>query len=577
MLRELSIRNFAIIEELDLVFEPGLTIFTGETGAGKSIILDALSAVLGGKVDDSLVRRGAERASVEAVFELDGELAEAIEALLEPEGLNEEQGSLVLSREIRAEGRSIARVNGRAAAASLQAELGALLVDLHGQSEHLSLLRERHHLELLDRYAHNEEALSAWRGAYQSYRALQAELKALRELQADAEARLDLLRFQVQEIEAAKLKEGEEEELRLEGKRLANAESLHSLSSEALNCLDEGQPDAPAASDLLGQASHALSQIAAIDPSLGGLAERVEASLAGLQDAGYELRQYLERIEFNPRRLDQIEERLELIKQLKRKYGGEIGRVIAHLEHNKAELDKVEHSEERINELDTALLDAEAGLITAGQVLSQRRKDAAQKLAAAIETQLEALSMRKARFMAALGTESAANGLKVDGQELSFDANGWDKAAFMVETNPGEGYKPLVKVASGGETSRLMLALKQALAAADRIPTLVFDEIDQGIGGRVGMVVGEMLWRLAQRHQVMCVTHLPQMAAFADQHYKVSKALHGERTTTELRNLTDEERLQELAAMSGPLGAGTLHSATEIATIVKEIKGKISA
>lgn len=575
MLRELSIRNFAIIESQDLCFDSGLVILTGETGAGKSIILDALGAVLGGKVDPSVIRHGADRATVEAVFELEGTLADEVEALLEAEGLNEEHGFLSMAREIRAEGRSIARINGRSSSASLQAAIGAFLVDIHGQSEHLSLLKVRQHGDLLDRYAHNENELNQWSQSYQAFRSTQESLEALQRQESYALQRTDLLHFQVQEIEAAKLQAGEEETLRQERNRLANAESLYSLSSNALAHLDDAGPDSLAASDLLGQASHNLGQLAAIDPSLVPLAERVEAALVSIQEAVYDLRIYQEGIAFNPRRLDQIEERLDLLKGLKRKYGPELMDVLSHLTKIKRELEDIDNYSERLEKLEKLLGELQEQLAVAGQALSMSRQKAAEGLASAVDIQLEALSMHKAHFRVDLSSEKAANGLPVAGQRLAIGPQGWDKVEFLVETNPGEGFRPLVKVASGGETSRLMLALKQALAAADRIPTLVFDEIDQGIGGRVGLVVGEILWRLARQHQVMCVTHLPQLAAFADQHLHVNKTIQGERTTTVVRKLENEERIQELAAMTGPVGEGTVHNAKEITEIVRRIKLKV--
>ena len=574
MLTELRIQNFAIIQDLTLAFSDGLVVLTGETGAGKSIILDALNAVLGGRVDVNDIRRGADKAVIEADFRLEALNLAAVRDLLEPEGLWEENNLLTLSREIRAGGRSLARVNGRSVSLALQSELGALLADIHGQSEHLSLLKVRYHLDLLDRFAHQEDTLNAYTLLYRQWLAARAELHELVNLQQYAKDRADMLKYQIQELEAARLKTEEEADLRQERTLLANAETLHSLSRQALSALDEGA-DALPVTDLLGEAVHALTELARIDPQMGGMSERAAQALNTLSEIAYELRGYLENIEFNPARLDQIEERLNTLNFLKRKYGGSVESAKAYLQKAQDELGKVENVDEQINEVEQKIsqITQELGLLAAK--LSLERRSAAQKLENGVETGLQNLQMKDARFRVHFTLEPDPDGLDLDGQRVAFDATGADRVEFLIETNPGEGFKPLVKIASGGETSRLMLALKHVLAEADQIPTLVFDEIDQGIGGRVGVVVGQMLWQLGREHQVMCVTHLPQLAAYGDQHLRVSKQEVDGRTLTQVLELDKNARKEELAGMIGSLSAGTLQSAQDLLNSVDAFQGKI--
>jgi DNA repair protein RecN (Recombination protein N) len=583
MLLDLSIRNFAIIPELDLELGGGLTVFTGETGAGKSIILDALGLVLGGKADPGMIRKGADKATVEANFRISTASQAWLNPLLDAEGLLDEPGFLTLAREIRTEGRSIARVNGRSVSQSLLTEIGEALVDTHGQSEHLSLLKVRNHLSLLDRFAHDEVELKAYSAAYMRFQELKARLKKLQDQERNANQRLEMLQFQIKEIEEAKLKPGEEEDLRSERTRLANAETLSKLAAEALTALDEAAPEGSSATDLLGISSHNLVELSHIDPALLRLSEQLEAALTGLADTAYELRSYLETLEFNPKRLDQVEERLDLLGNLKRKYGGSIEAVITHLHNNRVELDEVVNSTEQITQVNKELDELLVMAGTLAVALNQKRHQATSTLGKTVENHLEHLQMQKARFKVQIRHTESSDGLFMpdssDGKRLrfAFDASGIDQVEFLIETNPGEGLKPMAKIASGGETSRLMLALKNALADADQIPTLVFDEIDQGIGGRVGLTVGEMLWRLGRAHQVLCVTHLPQLAGFGDQHYNVGKTESEGRTVTQVRQLQGENRLEELAAMMGKVSQASINSAADILTSIQQIKSKIQA
>lgn len=575
MLEELHIHDFAIIEDLNLQFNSGLVVFTGETGAGKSIILDALGAILGARVDTTSVRKGADRAIVEGFFRLEGQERELINSLLEREGLLEEPDGLWLGREIRAEGRTIARVNGRTVSLSVQSEIGEALVDVHGQTEHLSLLKVRTHRDLLDRFAHDQDVLGLYQAQFKEWAVLVKKLDELHAIEKTARDRADMLKYQIQEISEARIKVDEEESLAQEHTRLVNAETLSTLSQSALALLDEGTEISSAATDLLGQAGRDLAELARIDPQMQALAQQIEDALSSVSDIAYELRGYLEEIEFNPNRLDQIEERLDLFNRLKRKYGGSLASALTHLEASVSELEKVEGVDEQIGEVKEKISQMKQLLCESGLVLSDQRKLAAVRLAEGVEQQLHLLEMEKARFLVSLSEQESDQGLDVNGRRFAFDASGLDQIEFLIETNPGEGFKPLAKTASGGETSRLMLALKSVLAEVDHIPTLVFDEIDSGIGGRVGMTVGDMLWNLGRQHQVLCVTHLPQLAAFGDQHFHVSKRSENERTSTQVEQLMGEARVEELAAMLGANTPVTMESAREILNTVAAKTSKI--
>jgi DNA repair protein RecN (Recombination protein N) len=576
MLTELHIQNFAIIDKIDLRFGPGLIILTGETGAGKSIILDAVVMLIGGKADTTFVRTDSDTALVEGAFKLMGPEKEAVNEILNREELMDDPEYVILSREIRREGRSAARINGRTVSVALLKEVGALVVDIHGQAEHLSLLDPRAHLGLLDRYAEVAKPLSDYRQTYHALTNLRHELSELRKAQADSDRRLEMLTFQVEEIEAARLKPDEEEPLRQERDRLANAESLAQNAQEALVLLDEGSPDTPAATDLIGQAAQALAALAKLDSAQQELSNQGELLLDTMSDVIHSLRDYLEEIEFNPKRLDEAEERLNLIISLMRKYGGGIPAVIKYGEEARIQLETLTGAADRIVELELEEAKLLTKLAKKGGVLSDKRKSASTAMAKGIETELGDLKMSSAKFGVDFQTKPDKNGVPIEnGDRVSFDQNGFDKIEFLIAPNPGEGLKPLAKIASGGETSRLMLGLKNVLAQADEVPSLIFDEIDQGIGGRVGMVVGEKLWNLSRTHQVFCVTHLPQLAVFGDEHYQVQKLIKDDRTLTRVELLKDDSRLLELSQMLGEVGESTLRSAHELLQVARVmIKGK---
>jgi len=571
MLTELHIQNFAIIDKLDLRFDAGLIILTGETGAGKSIILDAVVMLLGGKADTTFVRSDSDAAFVEAVFQLNGPEKEAVHFILNREDLMDDLNYVVLMREVRKEGRSVARINGRTVNVGLLKELGALLIDIHGQAEHLSLLDPRAHLGLLDRYAEVTQPLSDYRQTYHALQNLRRELNDLRKSQSDADRRIEMLTYQAEEIESAGLKAGEDEDLRKERDRLANAESLAQNAQEALAVLDEGSPETPAATDLIGQAAQALATLAKIDAGQSELANQAELLLDTISDVIHGLRDYLEEIEFNPKRLEDVEERLDVVHSLTRKYGGNISAVIAYGADTRKQLETITGAVDRINELEMQEAKLLEKIAKQGGKLSEKRKSAAITMSKGIEAELDDLKMASAQFGVDFQTKPDINGAPLsDGTRIAFDQNGFDRVEFLIAPNPGEGLKPLAKIASGGETSRLMLGLKNVLARADQVPSLIFDEIDQGIGGRVGMVVGHKLWNLSRTHQVFCVTHLPQLAVFGDQHYQVQKLIDNGRTLTRVELLDADSRLLELSQMLGEVGEGTLRSAHELLQIARQ-------
>lgn len=565
MLVELRIENFAIIDKIELQLGPGLTVFTGETGAGKSIIIDAVETLLGVRADTSFIRTGVENSSVEATFKIMPRVRAQVHEILKEETLLDDENYVTLRREFRREGRNIARVNGRTVNLAMLRSLGELLIDLHGQSEHLSLLRVKSHLNLLDRFAENEDEVEDYRASYRRLQQVHSELKTLRQEEKEAARRLEMLTFQVEEINKAGLEVGEEEKLKTERVRLANAENLTKQATIALIALDEGELDSASASDRLGIAQQALEELVRVDEERASFLSRTQELFEGAVELARDLGKYLQEVEFDAARLEEVEERLNLIYVLKRKYGETISEILAYGEQAQSELDEITHAEERMNELEKEEGELLPLLAKKAVALSENRHAAAEKLSKLIEKELADLRMERARFAVDFRTTLDPNGLPTpSGERLSFDIHGYEQVEFLVEPNPGEGLKPLVKIASGGETSRLMLALKNVLARADQTPTLIFDEIDQGIGGRVGAVVGEKLWRLGREHQVLCITHLAQLAGFGEKHIKVEKELKAGRTTTAVKPVQDRERIEELAQMLGELSEGTLQSATEI-------------
>jgi DNA repair protein RecN (Recombination protein N) len=556
MLIELNIRDFAIIDELRVSFEPGLNVLTGETGAGKSIIIDALGAVLGERIGADVVRTGARAANIEAIFDVTGlsqpsELAEFATEF----GIDLDEGTLILAREVTAAGRSTARINGRATTAGALGRAGALLVDIHGQSDHLSLLRQGEHLDVLDRFANTFGDRDRLAALVRDLREVRSDLHALVSGERERERRVDLLTFQVNEITEAALEPDEEDRLVAERDVLANAEKLAEEAALAYALLagtdfEDGDGESVSALEALQRASAQLDAIAAVDISMSATAERLREIAFLLEDSVSETRDYRERIEADPARLEAVEERLDLLKRLKRKYGASLAEVITYGEDAAAELEKLTGGEMDVSALrhrESVLL-TEIGAI--GTELSERRRQAALELESGVEAAIAELNMGRSRFAVSIEQRDSEHGAPFgDGRSVSFDETGLDRVEFLLASNAGEALKPLSRVASGGEMARLMLALKSILAVADETPTLVFDEVDVGVGGRSGQVVGEKLWGLTRGHQVIVITHLPQIAAFAESHFRITKAERSGRTVSNVVQIAGDERVDEIAAM----------------------------
>lgn len=575
MLLELFIQNFAIIDEIRINFGPGLNVMTGETGAGKSIILDAMALVLGDRADLTVIRDGTEQANVEATFRLNPELQAAFNPILEEEGLEGDQSDLlILAREVRLNGRNFARINGRAVNLTLLKDLGDRLVDIHGQGDHLSLLKPSSHLPLLDAYAHLRDEKSRVGGAVKKLHQVQRELAALRSDKDALAKRIDFLQYQVAEIDAAKLKPGEDEDLALERTRLGSIEQLREYSEAVIEALGGFEDDRPSVGDLLGSAEKSIVALGKLDPDLEPLVEKIQGLTFQINDLTSEIIHYHDNLDADPDRLNFVEERIELINRLKRKYGDSIEAILARREQGQAELDSISHNEERMEELKRQEDDLLHQIGELAVQLSTKRQQAGDELATAVEKELSDLSMERATFRVEINQVESAEGTFVDNRRLAFDSSGIDKIQFLVSANPGESPKPLARVASGGETSRLMLALKTVLARVDATPTLIFDEIDQGIGGRVGDIVGRKLWGLTRPtgHQVIVVTHLPQLAGYADGHFRVSKQLAAERTTTLVTSLDTNGRVIELAEMIGTQNEYATGGAESILDHVARVK-----
>ncbi|MEE8518922.1 MAG: DNA repair protein RecN [Dehalococcoidia bacterium] len=549
MLVELSVHNFAVIEETRLGLGDGFNVVTGETGAGKSLLVDALEFVLGGAADRDLIRAGAGTAAVEAVFSLDTAATTLATTLAELGVDLDEEQTLVLARETHREGRTVSRLNGRAVPASVVREVGRLLVNIHGQGSHVALLDPRFQSALLDAFGGLDARREAVTAAVSTLRAMESELSALVTGARQAEQQRDLLAFQAAEIEMAALSPGEEAALVQERDLLANAETIRGAAAAAHESLYAGDTNA---SDLIAQALQELRKAPDPTGTLRTHIDALEATAAQVEEAARDIRAYADSIEGDPRRLAQIEDRIETVRKLKRKYGDTEEAVVAFGEDARRQLDSLDHGTERRTELETRMAESYADVGGLAWELSSARQRTAESLATVVGDELAAVGLGRVRFVAEVTQEMAADGVIVPGGgRYAFTDEGIDRVEFEVETNPGEGFKPLARVASGGETSRLMLAIKGALREKSDVPTLVFDEIDSGIGGRAADVVGQKLWRLAREGQVLCVTHLPQIAAYADRHFKVDKAVSEQRTFAGARPLEPVDRTKEIAEMLG--------------------------
>lgn len=538
MIKILRINNIALVASLDLELGPGLVLLTGETGAGKSIVIDALGLLLGERASPELIRSGEDRASVEAVFEIEG-----VASLLEERGLPADGDEVVVRREVQAGGKGRATVNGALVPLSLLRDLGPRLAVIHGQHDPQGLLDPQAHLDLLDHFA-GDGGGRPIAEFFRDLRAADAALARLRSDRREAERRREMLEFQASEIEKAGLASGEEDALRVEKARQANAGRLATLSGEAYALLYD---DEAAVLGHLGQVFRRVEELAAIDPAFQPFVEAKASLLAPLEDVALRLRDYRETLEVSPGRVDEIESRLAQIERLKKKYGASADEVIAFGERCRRELEALGTPEEQERSLEARRESAAAAYLERARVLSKRRRTAAVELRKRMQAELGQLAMEKTRFDVGFDPADA---------DSATDASRWterglEAAEFLLSPNTGEELRPLARIASGGELSRLMLALKSITGHDAPGLTIVFDEVDAGIGGRVAEVVGRKLKAISTRRQVLCVTHLPQIAAFADQHLGVRKRVERGRTITLVEGLSGDGRVEEVARMLG--------------------------
>ena len=546
MLRLLHIENIAVIEQAEIVFEDGFNVMTGETGAGKSIVIDAISAILGERAYRDMIRTGTSRAAVRAIFDRVPELPWFAENGVPYDAETD------IRRELTADGKNLCRVNGTAVTVGVLKKLGVQLINIHGQHDSAALFDEAQHLTVLDSFAEDEAERAAYAERYEAVRALRREIDRLSMDESEKLRRMESLQYQIDELTKAHLRPGEEEELEARRKLMQNAEKLSDGLHEASACLD-GDSQTDGAATLLGQAERALARLARIDDQLAPLQETVADLMYRVRDCAEQVAEQVDALSFSEAELDDVEQRLDILHRLHRKYGPTCEEMLAYLEKAKNELDEIEFSSDRVAQLKKKLRAAEQTAQEAALVLRERRKRAGEQLSARICSELAELDMKKVEFSCVF-TETELTPL------------GADAVAFYMTANAGEALKPLSKVASGGELARIMLALKNVLAERDRVPTLVFDEVDTGVSGRAAQRVAEKLLAVSRTKQVLCVTHLPQLAALADTHFRIAKREADGRTYTSVTPLDFEGRRQELARIIGgaSITETTLQSAGEM-------------
>ncbi|HET7580647.1 MAG TPA: DNA repair protein RecN [Bacillales bacterium] len=538
MLAELSIKHFGIIESIQLSFENGLTVITGETGAGKSMIIDAIGLLAGGRGSADFVRHGASKAELEGLFFIEADhpcLAE-LNAL----GLQSEDDTVVLRREIAGSGKSVCRINGKMVTLSVMREMGRMLIDIHGQHEHQDLLQSDRHLPMLDSFGGKalHKARGAYHDLYESYQQLEKQLNRLSENEKEAAQRLDLIRFQVEEIDAAGLQPGEDEQLESERKKLANFEKVYDALQEGYQALNGEQRGL----EWVGQAMSALENVSDLDDPYQKMHESLADSYYMLEEMSFSLRDSLEQLEYDPERLNLIEERLHDIQKLTRKYGDSVSEILQYREEAAAELGTLTNRDEQIEEIQQQLNQVKDELLERANELSEVRKKTAKALVRSITGELESLQMAKTQFDIHFETKETAG-------RIRFQKGGIDEVEFLISTNPGEPLKPLAKVASGGELSRIMLALKSIFSSGEGVTSIIFDEVDTGVSGRAAQAMAEKIFKLSDRSQVFCITHLPQVAAMADTHLYIQKEETGKRTATYVQALNQGQRVNEIGRM----------------------------
>ena len=556
MLTVLRIKNLALVADLTLELQPGYNVITGETGAGKSIIIGALNLVLGERADRTLIRSGRENCSVEAVFDI-AKLKSPLKTFLEENGLEPcEENQLVLKRTFTSAGANRQFVNGSPATLNALASIGEWLVDMHGPHDHQSLLHATKQLLILDAFGGLQKEREAFGELIQRRSAIESEKAALIVDEKTYAQQLDLLRFQANEISAARLQPAEDEGIDEEYQRASNAAKLLQLSQAALDLLAENE------SSLLTQAGvvgRTLQELQRIDPGAGEIVTQHEQAVSGLRDLQSELSRYVDQVDLDPERLQQLEERVTLLHSLKRKYGGSVADVIAFGEDTKRKLQSLEQRDEKLNRINLALEKLDLEIQRAGKELSAKRRKVIPPLSKAVSKQLADLGFKQSRFDVSLNAMTAS-----ENHASRFTLHGLDQIEFQFAPNPGEPVKPLRAIASSGELARVMLALKTVLASEDEIPVLVFDEVDANVGGETANVVGEKMRQIAAKRQVLSITHLPQVAATASAHYVVTKQVKEGRTISEIRLLDKKERVTELTRMLGGQTAAARKHAEEM-------------
>jgi DNA repair protein RecN (Recombination protein N) len=557
LLLELKVKDLGIIEDIEWRLDSGLNVVTGETGAGKSLVIDAVELLLVGTSDQEIIRHGATEARIEGVFILsEDNRYSALKSFLKDKGIPSEDETLIINYEIKKQKPGVVRINGHIVTKTILRQAGQLLIDIHGQSDHLSLLDKKNHLDFLDAYAHTLELKKQFGEQVIRFNGQRSELKSLLENQKESARQEEFLQYQINEIKKAKLQVGEDEELEKERHIIAFSEKLKEYSLQVYQTLYEGDSSRFTTSALsrLNEALQSLRKLAELDKSLNSQLDYLEKTIYGLEEVARDVRLYGEQLEHNPGRLDEIEARLELIRNLKRKYGKTIPDTQIYLDKAEKDLAAISTSAEKQAQLESEINALKNELGQLASQLSQARIKAAEHLALNVKCELQELEMSQMQFAVSHNQGTDSEGIPgSDGKCYAFNNTGIDDVEFIVATNPGEPLKPLAKIASTGEISRFTLALKAALSEADQIPVLIFDEIDIGIGGRSGDIIGKKLWALSKYHQVICVTHLPQIAVYADAHFGVRKEVSGERAFSKLENLNSELRLRELALMlAGP-------------------------
>ena len=559
MLKELHIKNVAVIDEVHIEFAEGFNALTGETGAGKSILIDSINMALGNRTSRDIIRHGCDFASVDICFEIENS---AVFTALSGLGIDAEDGIITVSRKLNADGKSTYRINGMLSPANMVREAASLLIDIHGQSDNQSLLNPKNHLTLLDEYGNLGFDLEEYYKVYSEYRSIEKEIEALSADEDEKARRLELLRFQADEITAASLKNGEDEELEQNRDRLYNMESIISGAGAAYGALYGG--DEGTACDLLRQAVRAISAVAQFDLTLSESLDRLSGVVAETEDIASDIGDLLSKSDFSMAELDRIEERLDLISSLKRKYGNTIEEINDFAASAAEQADKIEKSDERLKELESTRNTILSKLKDLAAKLTEKRKTAANELEAKITEELSALDMPKVKFSINL-TKPA---------DEHFTKTGTDNAEFLISTNPGEDLKPMIKIASGGELSRIMLAIKSVFSVSDSVDSMIFDEIDTGVSGRAAQKIAEKICNLSRSKQVFAITHLAQIASMADHHFLIEKDQSSTSASTSVRLLDEDARTHELARIIGGVTVTelTLENAREMLKMADEKK-----